>query len=135
MSREFDDLARALASGMSRRTALKRFVVAAAGLAVGGLLPGRAGAARSGDVPCASSAPPTCQTFCAWLYGKGTPAYTNCTNEGRCRYGPCYWYGPQSPDCHHSVCPVGTVCVSLNMNSNSTGSGLGGGRNYYCQPY
>jgi hypothetical protein len=128
VQKEFDDLAKAFATGMSRRTAIKRFGLAALGVAFAGLAPGRA-AARATTI-CGQT-PPTCKSFCDWLYGKGSKAYFSCIDSGACHSGPCYEFGPQSPDCHHSVCPVNTVCVSLSINSNAS---LGGTRRYYCQP-
>ena len=41
MGKQFDELSKALARGTSRRAALKRFALGAAGAAVASLLPGR----------------------------------------------------------------------------------------------
>ena len=129
MTKEFDDLARAFASGVSRRTALKRFGLAALGVVFAGVVPGRAAARRS-QGGCGVT-PGPCKLFCAWLYGNGTKAYFYCIESGSCHVGPCFEFGPFSPDCRFSVCPPNSVCVSLNVNSNST---VRGRDRYYCQP-
>lgn len=41
MGQQFDELSKALASGMSRRTSLKRFAIGAAGAALASVVPGR----------------------------------------------------------------------------------------------
>src|SRR5215212_5914508 len=56
MGKEFDELAKSLASGVSRRAALKRFAAGVAGAAFATVLPG-----RSAD---AQLSPAICQQIC-----------------------------------------------------------------------
>jgi hypothetical protein len=63
MGKEFDELARALASGVSRRAALKRFAAGAVGAAFASVFTGRSADAQS------PSSPPECQEICRQLVG------------------------------------------------------------------
>ena len=52
MGKHFDELSKALASGASRRSALKRFAAGVAGAAIASVLPGRSAEAQSGESEC-----------------------------------------------------------------------------------
>jgi hypothetical protein len=52
MGKHFDELSKALASGASRRSALKRFAAGVAGAVVASVLPGRSAEAQSGESEC-----------------------------------------------------------------------------------
>ena len=129
MKEAFDDLGRALASGMSRREALRKF-----GVAVGGsLVFFRSGVA--GAKPPKEPQPTTaqqCDQFCLWLYGEKTNAYKNCSKQANQGFGPCYDFGPASPGCADARCPNHTFCVSnsMNMNVNFTVP-----TEFHCVPY
>jgi hypothetical protein len=111
MKDAFDDLSKALASGMSRRDALRKFGVAVAG----SLFFFRPGAGGAFITP---TRPPdkACQQFCLWLYGKGTSAYATCVNQAKQKYGACYDFGPGSPACSGVECPSHSFCVSNSVN-------------------
>jgi hypothetical protein len=49
MGKHFDELSKALASGASRRSALKRFAAGVAGAAIASFLPGRRAEAQTAD--------------------------------------------------------------------------------------
>jgi len=119
MKEAFDDLARALASGMSRRDALKRFGIAAAGTLFF-FRPGGAHAGESSD----------CKDFCTFVYGKGTAAYHECWEDAKRGRGVCFQFGPESKECRQIQCPPHSFCVSHNFNFNFTGVGPGG----HCVP-
>lgn len=54
MGKQFDELSKALASGASRRAALKRFAVGLAGAALASVLPGRRAEAQYEPSDCRS---------------------------------------------------------------------------------
>ena len=112
MKEAFDDLAKALASGMSRREALKRFGIAAAGTLLFFRHPGGAHAGESSD----------CKTFCEFIYGKGTDAYHACWEDAKHGKGTCFEFGPKSKACRGASCPQYSFCVSNDFNFNYTGS-------------
>jgi hypothetical protein len=120
MKEAFDDLTKALASGMSRADALRRF-----GVAVGGslLFFRHSGAAHAGE----SS---DCKRFCKFVYGDGTAAYDECWTDAKRGRGVCYEFGPKSKECRSIQCPPHSFCVSHNFNFNYTGVGPGG----HCVP-
>jgi hypothetical protein len=111
MREAFDDLSKAIAAGVSRREALRRFGVAAIGLAFGGLFAGRAGA----KVPSEHDLK-DCEKFCNWLYGKNTEQVKQCIKDSRHHKGACYQFGPESDACEHVVCPPHTFCMASNFN-------------------
>jgi hypothetical protein len=61
MGKQFDELAKALASGVSRRAALKRFATGVAGAAVASVFTGRGAVAQD--------SPAICQQFCREFVG------------------------------------------------------------------
>jgi hypothetical protein len=82
MGKEFDELAKALASGVSRRRALKRFAGGAVGAAFASLFTGRSADAQVTPAACRQfcqeqlrvSSGPTfgrCVAFCARCVGQG----------------------------------------------------------------
>ena len=123
MKEAFDDLSKALASGMSRREALKRFGIAAAG-AVFFLRPG---GALGGTDPGRNN---RCKEFCRFMYGD-TKAGSKCWQDSLHGKGACYDTGPKSEGCKHVECPERSYCVSHTFNFNFTGSGANG----HCVPY
>ena len=121
MKEAFDDLAKALASGMSRRDALKRFGYAAAGTLLFFRHPLGAHAGESSD----------CKRFCTFVYGKDTDAYHECWESAKHGRGACFEFGPESKACRSIQCPPYSFCVSQNFNFNYTGVGPGG----HCVPF
>jgi hypothetical protein len=99
MTNHMDDLAKALASGMSRRKALKMFGAGLLGSAAVTLWPNSAGAAAGGNSACAQ--------FCNSVFGAGTPKADACISDAARGRGMCYGCGPKS-DGSQVVC--GTVC-------------------------
>jgi hypothetical protein len=121
MSNAFDEFTKALAAGMSRRAALKRFA-----LATGGVLFGlSAGRASAGSTVASRSRQLDCKRFCAWVYGEGTHAYNQCVKQAHHHEGLCYQYGPSSKECKHVDCPDKTFCVSNAFNFNGTTAAVG----------
>jgi len=115
---------------MSRREALRRFGIAAAGtLFFFRPGSGHAAATRSGRM----TGDDHCSYFCAYLYGYGTQAYERCRNDAKHKKGICYQFGPGSPACQGSTCPHGSFCVSNAFNFNSTSSKKAP-VGYYCVP-
>jgi hypothetical protein len=96
----FDDLTRTLATGMSRRQALK--LLGSSLLA--GLLP-RQVLAGGGNSACAK--------FCAQVFGANTPAAGKCTSDAAKGKGLCYRCGPAAPATHPPLC--GQVCCSAGQ--------------------
>lgn len=129
MSEAFDDLAKALASGMSRREALRRFGIAAfGGLAF--LYPARARAA-----PASAAGKGTftaCVDFCAFVYHPGTNAYYKCVRDAKDDKGLCKEFGPASAPCRGVQCPPHSFCVSNTFNFNFNSTGLPG---HHCAPF
>ena len=78
MGKQFDELAKALASGVSRRSALKRFAAGAVGAAITTMFSGRSAAA--------DEAPAICQERCGprsgRAYGKCISECTKCVSKG-----------------------------------------------------
>ncbi len=58
MGKQFDELAKALASGVSRRSALKRFAAGAAGAALASVFTGRSADAQITPAICQECLPP-----------------------------------------------------------------------------
>ena len=118
----FDDLARAFASGMSRRDALRRFGLATAG-ALFAFGPARANAA-------ALHVNPDCVAFCGFMFKIGSQAYENCVKDAKHGTGLCYATGPMSKACRGAKCPKHSICISSNVNFNHT---IVTGE-YFCMP-
>ncbi len=116
MKEALDDLSKALASGMSRRDALKRFGLAAAGTLLFFRRPGFAHAGESSD----------CKRFCKFVYGDGTAAYRECWEDAKRGRGVCFEFGPKSKACRSIDCPEHSFCISETFNFNFTGVGPGG---------
>ena len=127
MKDAFDDLSRALASGMSRRDALRKFGIALAG-SVLFLRSGVAGAKPPKDP--APTLAQQCDQFCLWLYGEKTKAYKACSKEANQGTGACYDFGPASEGCLDVRCPSHSFCVGNSMNMNDTVTG-----ETHCVPY
>jgi hypothetical protein len=87
MGQQFDELAKALAAGQSRREALQRFAAGVAGVVLA-TLPGRAAA----DGP-----PDVCK-----------PVGKTCKHNQECCSGQC---------CNGRCCDVGSMCITLNTGS------------------
>jgi hypothetical protein len=77
MGKQFDELAKALANGTSRRAALKRFAVGAVGAAAAIVMPGRSAQAQIDFPPLQVS---ECSDYCRELGLKGR-AYGQCVSE------------------------------------------------------
>jgi len=113
---------------MSRREALRKFGIAAAG-SLFFLRLGLAGAKSPKEGPTTQE---QCDQFCLWLYGPKTSAYKNCKSQANNGFGPCYQWGPASCACQDATCPNKSFCVanSMNMNCNSTIPA-----EHHCVPY
>jgi hypothetical protein len=118
VSHELDELARALAGKVSRRQALKRTFLAAAGAILALLLPARRARAAGNTESLLDEVldlfENKCQLFCEALFGEDTPEATSCSMLAKQHTGPCYQFGPQSPGCATNNCPHDTVCVSAS---------------------
>jgi hypothetical protein len=105
-SSHFDELTKALATATTRRQALQRIGGILGGTALAGLLPGLALASNS-----------DCAHFCNAVFGKGTPAQSQCASDGAHGKGLCYTCGPASPGGTKPICcqenPNGT-CTSYS---------------------
>mgnify|MGYP000923945437 CR=1 FL=1 len=133
MTQHFDDLSKALASGMSRRSALKAFGLSVAGAAAATLLPGRA----SGATKISST---LCNRFCDAYFGEETPLSNACKIQAKKGVGACYQWGPQSSECRsggNSYCShyKHTVCsTSFINNTNASSAPKGAFPSVYCLP-
>ncbi len=115
MKEAIDDLSKDLASGMSRRDALKRFGIVAFGAAFAVFRPGRAAAGHANRNVLA------CIPFCSYLYGVGSKAAAACVKDAFVRRsGACFEFGPASNVCSRVHCPHDTFCMSANLNYNYT---------------
>lgn len=94
----FDDLTKALATGTSRRQALKTIAAAALGslLSLGGI-----------DAALASNS--TCAKFCNAVFGADTDAANQCISDAAHHRGLCYTCGPASSG--GGVSPSSLCCV------------------------
>jgi len=106
LGKQFDDLSKALARGLSRRQALQRMVGGVVAAAVALVLPGRTFAGGTSD----------CAHFCDAVFGDDTPEADACIADARHGTGACYEFGPRSTACEFVQCPPGEVCVSFNTN-------------------
>jgi hypothetical protein len=112
MREAFDDLSKALASGMSRRAALRRFGVVALGTAVAVFRPGRA-LAGTPDFRTLE----LCEEFCEYLYHGYNRAAKACMKDAFIYHrGACFEFGPASRCCSNVRCPHDSFCVSGSFN-------------------
>ncbi|SRR5579884_4253670 len=100
-SSRFDELTKALATGTSRRQALKAIAATTIGslLGLGGL--GQAWASNS-----------ACAHWCAAVFGADTPAADQCTSEAAHHKGLCYKCG--------SATPPSSICCVRNASNYCT---------------
>jgi hypothetical protein len=96
MGKEFDDLAKALARGESRRQALRKFVVGALGAVVGAAMPASA-SADGIDTGCKPG-------------GKACKHNQECCS-GSCCNGACC---PAGESCCNGVCCPNGFCMKSN---------------------
>ncbi len=138
----FDDLTRALASGTSRRTMLKRIAGGAAGATLA-MMGADTLAAKCRDIgkPCQSDAQ-CCSRFCSPDFKCACPAGTDVCN-GECV--TCTGGQVVNPTTCACQCPTGTTlcngqCVDLQTDENNCGAcgetclnnGLCGGGGCFC---
>src|SRR5262249_32970967 len=104
MQNRFDEFARALAEGMSRRQALRQLAGGAAGALLTGLSLGKAWGAGGSNTVCAQ--------WCASIYPEG-PLRDQCVsqaaqckngNAAACAASLCYQCGPAAPATHGALC-------------------------------
>jgi hypothetical protein len=104
MTKEWDDLSKALASGVPRRKALWMFGSAVAGgVLTQGPLQALARRSHAG----------TCTQWCNKVFGAGTPEAVQCINDAAHGLGACYQCGPLGDNtglCAGQCCPPGSVC-------------------------
>jgi hypothetical protein len=112
MREAFDDLAKAFASGMSRRDALRRFGLATAG-AMFAFGPAKAVAATTAHRF-------DCDAFCGFMFKPNSQAYFSCIRDAKHGTGACFDLGPASKDCRGVDCPKHSICISNNVNFNHT---------------
>jgi hypothetical protein len=114
VTQQIDDLARALASKVSRRQAVKAAAVSGFAALVATVRPGTA---RAGliQTPCAD--------FCTTIYGGATAATLECILASLQCTGPCYQFGPSSAPCRGVTCGSGSVCMAQNTENSSSLSG------------
>jgi hypothetical protein len=114
MTQQFDDLARALASRVSRRQAVKAAAVSGVAALVATVRPGtaRAGLIQDG-----------CADFCTTIYGEATAATLECILAGVGSKGPCYQFGPNSAPCRGVTCGPGSVCMAQATENSSLSGG------------
>jgi hypothetical protein len=106
MTNRWDELSKALASGVPRRKALWMFGSALVGsILIGGRFE-KAFAGGSGNSACAK--------FCASVFGASTPAAGKCTSDAAHKRGLCYTCGPASPG--GGVTPS-SVCCTRNARN------------------
>jgi hypothetical protein len=112
MGQQFDDLSKALATGVSRRRALGLLMGSAITAITGGLAlarPTRAVYPRNAEVATITSV-----TFCNYLYGTGTPEAKTCTAAAAHGTGPYYEFGPGAPSCMDHMCGRNQMCVETS---------------------
>lgn len=161
MGKKFDDLSKALASGMSRRQVLKGAFGGLGAATLGSLIPG-----RNADAQTAGShgfhGPTPCEQFCTYIcqhpyseYYGGNSQQTctdTCIAESRSGQGPCYTiagapgyrYGcsgndgcPPDEMCCNGRCCKPDLCVTINggppywLEVNGTGGFQINGGEYY----
>jgi hypothetical protein len=112
VERRFDDLAKALAKGHTRKGALKAGLVSV-GAAVAAAMPGRARA----DQPQGNDA---CAHFCSMVFPPG-PARGECISQAAHGEGICFGCGPGTPTptvlCVDVCCNAGEVCCNQHCVS------------------
>ena len=104
MTNQWDELSKALASGVPRRKILLMFGSALVGSIVMGT---KAFAARGGNSACAH--------FCAAVFGADTQAAGQCTSDAAHHTGLCYSCGPASSN---SVPPQDICCNGVPLDGN-----------------
>ena len=112
MEHWFDDLARTVAGGVSRRDALRRIGGGLAGGLLVALLPGPASAEQGGGNPGRGN--DECAHFCNEAFPPG-PQRGACKSAAARGRGPCFECGPRAPAGHPPLCgavccPPGQVC-------------------------
>ncbi len=113
MTSHLDELAKGMASGMSRRRALKLFGTGLLGSAAAVVLPSAATAAKGRNDACAQ--------FCNSVFGAGTSQADACISDAAHSRGLCYECGPKS-DGTKIIC--GTVCCTSDCCVVANGGGL-----------
>lgn len=98
---KFDELAKTLGHGLTRRESLRRIGGGLVGIVVGSLV-GRA-FAGGGNSDCAH--------FCQDTFPPG-PDRGNCISQAAHGAGPCFECGPAAPPGHGQIC--GQVCCNAN---------------------
>jgi hypothetical protein len=112
MGEHFDELAKALATGRSRRQALRTFAVGVAGAALASLVPGRAADATTTNAGAA------CAKFCNTAFAAFPGAAVECITDAVKGKGRCFECGPKASNknktpCGGVCCPNG-ACVRSN---------------------
>jgi hypothetical protein len=105
MTNPWDELSKALASGVSRRKALWMFGSALVGTIV---MRGKALADGGSNSACAH--------FCAAVFGADTPAAAQCASDAAHMTGLCYSCGPAAGS--NSVPPQYICCNGEFLDSN-----------------
>lgn len=105
MTNQWDELSKALASGVSRRKALWMFGSALVGTIVMGAKALAAGGSNS-----------ACAHFCAAVFGADTPAAAQCTSDAANHTGLCYSCGPAAGS--NSVPPQDICCNGVPLDSS-----------------
>jgi hypothetical protein len=143
MGMSFDELAKDLARGVSRRTAIKRFLGSAFAASVGALVPWRVALADNDsnnkgrddrddrDEREDNEGLGKCIRFCRQTFGSHTPASRVCIDQARKHTGLCFECGPAAPRSSHMAlcgsvcCPEGN-CVHVNGSAVCVGvNGVG----------
>jgi hypothetical protein len=102
MGELFDELAKALASGRSRRQALRSFAAGVAGAALASLVPGRSAEA-------ATNASAACAKFCNTAFAAFPSTAAFCLTQSVVGKGPCFECGPKASSSSNKI-PCGPVC-------------------------
>ena len=102
MGELFDELAKALASGVSRREALKRF---AAGI-LGGIFATKAASPEVAEARRKRKVPKACKKFCKGF--STSELERQCRQDAKKKTGACFQCGPKAPDDSQVLC--GDVC-------------------------
>lgn len=94
MGDQFDELSKALASGMTRREALRRFAGGVVGVALAGVVPGIAGAHdkdkdKKKDKHKKDKDHKACEKICKKLYPKGQERDDCIARSATCPSGQC----------------------------------------------
>jgi hypothetical protein len=103
MGEHFDELARALASGRSRRQALRSFAAGVAGAALASLMPGRSAEAST-------NASAACARFCNTAFAAIPGAAVFCITQSVIGKGACFECGPKAKN--KDLIPCGGFCCA-----------------------